>query len=120
MKPFSLEEYLANPTRKVVTRDGRKAIYQNGDDELHHLFLSSCDILVDSYGYINCKELPSGLDIVSEWQEEISEEEQDRLATDAYIHSTFNNKNEWDKAVYYTGYLEGLRKALEYINSNKK
>lgn len=23
MKPFSLEEYLANPTRKVVTRDGR-------------------------------------------------------------------------------------------------
>lgn len=25
MKPFSLEEYLANPTRKVVTRDGRSA-----------------------------------------------------------------------------------------------
>ena len=24
MKPFSLEEYLANPSRKVVTRDGRK------------------------------------------------------------------------------------------------
>ena len=23
MKPFSLEEYLANPSRKVVTRDGR-------------------------------------------------------------------------------------------------
>lgn len=25
MKPFSLEEYLANPTKKVVTRDGREA-----------------------------------------------------------------------------------------------
>ena len=25
MKPFNLEEYLANPSRKVVTRDGRKA-----------------------------------------------------------------------------------------------
>lgn len=24
MKPFNLEEYLANPSRKVVTRDGRK------------------------------------------------------------------------------------------------
>lgn len=24
MKPFSLEEYLANPSRKVVTRDGRQ------------------------------------------------------------------------------------------------
>ena len=25
MKPFNLEEYLANPSRKVVTRDGRSA-----------------------------------------------------------------------------------------------
>ena len=25
MKQFSLEEYLKNPSRKVVTRDGRKA-----------------------------------------------------------------------------------------------
>ena len=25
MKPFNLEEYLANPSRKVITRDGRKA-----------------------------------------------------------------------------------------------
>ena len=25
MKPFNLEEYLANPSKKVVTRDGRKA-----------------------------------------------------------------------------------------------
>ncbi len=25
MKPFNLEEYLANPSRKVVTRDGRNA-----------------------------------------------------------------------------------------------
>ena len=25
MKPFNLEEYLANPNRKVVTRDGRNA-----------------------------------------------------------------------------------------------
>ena len=25
MKPFNLEEYLKNPSRKVVTRDGRKA-----------------------------------------------------------------------------------------------
>ena len=25
MKPFNLEEYLKNPSRKVITRDGRKA-----------------------------------------------------------------------------------------------
>ena len=25
MKPFNLEEYLANPTKKVVTRDGKDA-----------------------------------------------------------------------------------------------
>ena len=25
MKPFNLEEYLANPNRKIVTRDGRNA-----------------------------------------------------------------------------------------------
>ena len=24
MKPFNLEEYLANPSRKIVTKDGRK------------------------------------------------------------------------------------------------
>ena len=24
MKPFNLQEYLANPSRKVVTRDGRQ------------------------------------------------------------------------------------------------
>lgn len=24
MKPFNLEEYLANPTKKLITRDGRK------------------------------------------------------------------------------------------------
>ena len=24
MKPFNLEEYLANPNKKVITRDGRK------------------------------------------------------------------------------------------------
>ena len=24
MKPFNLEEYLANPSKKIVTRDGRK------------------------------------------------------------------------------------------------
>ena len=25
MKPFSLEEYLANPSKKIITRDGRNA-----------------------------------------------------------------------------------------------
>lgn len=56
---------------KFRTRDGRKAIYQYGDDEFHHLFLSSCDMIVDSQGYVNCKEIPSMLDIVSEWQKPI-------------------------------------------------
>ena len=29
MKPFSLEEYLKNPSRKIVTRDGKKVIQLN-------------------------------------------------------------------------------------------
>lgn len=61
------------------TRDERRAIYQCGDDEIHHLFLDSCDILVDSYGYINCKEIPSGLDIVSEWKKDTIQDKLDLL-----------------------------------------
>ena len=29
MKPFSLEEYIKNPSRKIVTRDGKKVIQLN-------------------------------------------------------------------------------------------
>lgn len=35
MKQFNLEEYLANPSREIVTRDGRKVLY----------------IIRDSFGY---------------------------------------------------------------------
>ena len=60
------------------TRNEKKAIYQSGDDQFHHLFLPSCDIIVDNYGYLNCKEIPSGLDIISEWT--IDEEKLDKLS----------------------------------------
>ncbi len=102
---------------KFRTRAGRMAIYQNGNDEFHHLFLSSCDILVDSYGYLNCKEFPSGLDIVSEWQEPINEEELDKLAVDDIFKvlnsDYFDGKISFNKLkeIYKAGY----RKAMEGV-----
>ena len=41
--------------------------------------------------------------------EPIDEEKLDKQARDAYNHSAFDNDNEWDKAVYCTGYQEGFK-----------
>lgn len=105
--PLFGNAYFGKP---YTTRDGRKAIYQRVDDEFHHLFLSSCDFIVDNHGYLNCKEIPSGFDIVSEWA--IDEGELDNKARTAYKHSAFDIHNGWEEAVYCTGYKEGFGEAM--------
>lgn len=54
MKPFSLEEYLANPTKKVVTRDGREARIictdrRNTECPIVALINEECDEKICSY-----------------------------------------------------------------------
>ena len=54
MKPFNLEEYLANPTKKVVTRDGREARIictdrKNTECPIVALINEECDELVYWY-----------------------------------------------------------------------
>lgn len=80
------------------TRNGRKALYQSGDSEYHHLFLSSCDIIVDEHGDINCREIPDGLDIVSEWTESIEEKELDELDELADFE-TFKQSEEFNDSI---------------------
>ena len=71
MKPFNLEEYLANPSRKVVTRDGELAriiCIDRPDDDL-----PIAALVTDKEGYSGVyfffnngqyvKNKPSGLDL---------------------------------------------------------
>lgn len=54
MKPFSLEEYLKNPTKKVITRDGRSAriICTNRLDETYPVIALVKDEYTEKcYGY---------------------------------------------------------------------
>ena len=50
MKPFNLDEYLANPTKKVVTRDGRSV-------RIHCVNYSSEEFIIAEIEGINYSEL---------------------------------------------------------------
>ena len=81
MKPFSLEEYLKNPSRKLITRDGRKVTRIVCTDARGHFPIVA---LVESYdgtadisvqytkdgGYLlDCRESMSDLFFVTEKHE---------------------------------------------------
>ena len=53
MIPFSLEKYLANPARQVVTRDGRPAriICTNAKCKYHVIALVETDDMEITYNY---------------------------------------------------------------------
>lgn len=94
------------------TRDEEKALYSHYDDNsnLHKLFTYSHIVWVDDEGFVDeehlCLDHPN--DIVSEWQEEINEEE---LAKQYVENSLFGSKTK--KQIAYCAYLKGYRKALE-------
>lgn len=84
MKNIFENAYFGKPYK---TRDGSKAIYQKDSKAgLYHHWLitdSSCFACANS-GEQNMKVEKSPLDIVSEWQEPINEEELDKLALKNY------------------------------------
>lgn len=106
------------------TRDGRKAIYNYHSSGGYH------DIIIDEEGVsyhfadhtngilrlphpseINTDvDYSCPIDIVSEWQEEIDEEE---LAKQYAENSLFGSKTK--KQIAYCAYLKGYRKALKKI-----
>ena len=86
MKPFSLEEYLKNPSRKVVTRDGRDvriictdrkgatpiiALVNDGlSEELGHAFYSNGKIFSDEDNELDlffAPEKHEGWIIINKW-----------------------------------------------------
>lgn len=100
------------------TRDNKKALYitsncernevvVNYDGNLHNISLNR-----DTGRHYNFQEMP--FDIVSEWKEEINEEELDKLA-DAYAENLFPNEdNVYTKALrkecgrdFKAGYRQG-------------
>ena len=54
MKPFSLEEYLANPSKKVITRDGRNVTIHCIN--LHGLTPIIAEIEGEKYSIAFCKD----------------------------------------------------------------
>ena len=69
MKPFNLKEYLKNPNRKVVTRDGRnvKIICTNFDSEKYPIIGEikgyGYPAIYDEEGYAPCSDYDNSTDL---------------------------------------------------------
>lgn len=129
--------YFGKPYR---TRDGRKArfVINMGEHYGHPYRL----VIEGEYNFFNYDEhgmmlnIERGFDIVSEWQEEINEEELDELADaetcresdefNTYLDDILSLLDGYKqlKLIYRKGLMwafkTGCRKTLEYINRNKK
>ena len=69
--------------KPYMTNDGRKAIlirYFICNGFKYLLTTGNMEFSVDEYGKVDKRICPFGVDIVSEWQEEVNEEELDKLA----------------------------------------
>lgn len=97
--------------KSYKTRDGRKARYCGKQASMFELELDG--IIIDYFSdgsFYTAGESP--LDIVSKWQEEINEEELDKLAKEAtYIYSI--DDTPVDVKSLYIGFRAGYRKAKE-------
>lgn len=100
-----------------------KFIIQRGEDDFS-IYIPKCKYSIETTHRYNSKgefylgdgEYGHGaLDVVSEWQEEINEEELDELAEDAsyeaYQTDEYDNASRW--LGYYRGFKDGYRKAKE-------
>lgn len=106
------------------TRNGRKAIFQYKDSSLAHLFTEDDEI--EAYltnGCVDSRFFNQSKDIVSEWQEEIDEEELSKLAEEfcdtIEFEPTQLNESQTGMDYRYTYmhlikcYKKGYRKAKE-------
>lgn len=102
------------------TRDGRKALYfcQPTPNVAHRLFIEGTLTYTtyNDYGRAWITEGPD--DIISEWEYEISEEEQDKMAQDFYDKEIFEYAED-SKEPYIKCYKAGLCKGLAHINNKK-
>ena len=79
MEQFSLEKYLENPSRKVVTRDGREVIIEKTDIHIHgmsHMILGKYSDIYEiwnSNGRINYTGSDCNLDLFFTDEEELTE-----------------------------------------------
>lgn len=126
-------------SKKHKSGDGKVWIYHYLMVEPETINVLGEDVIINHYdAYINdngigrlanlkyCKDsgVNAGYDITSEWQEEISEEELDKLAeTEANNTVGYWRYDSTDLHKWYgfrDGFKVGIRKVLEYINNNKK
>lgn len=100
------------------TRDGRKAIYlrmfiYNG---FHYLLsIGDREFTVNEQGKVDKNLYPCGVDIVSEWHEEMNEEELNKLARE-YI----NNAKPLINGDCISCFKAGYRKAIESRYESKR
>ena len=101
------DAYFSKPYK---TRDGRKAIYTIMSCDSHWLAIQDTSL---TWEYNDNGELSSGIDaamdIISEWDEEIDEEEVNKLASE-YIKT---KKEPQMRIASYYGFLAGYHKAKE-------
>lgn len=97
--------------KSYKTRDGKKALYLRGNFK-HHLYL-------ETGGIIDCNQdgtfegvigRTENLDIVSEWKEEISEKELDKLAEEMYPYEYSTSLNASEEADYINDLREAFQK----------
>lgn len=103
--------YFGKPYR---TRDGRKAIYWRKLDFGHRLICEElhCSIIAHDDGKIQTGQ-DNKVDIVSEWKEEISEEELDSIAWCKAIEEYIDDY----RGPYAEGFKAGYRKSIEQYES---
>ena len=62
MKRFNLEEYLKNPSKKVITRDGRNVTIHCTNYDAPYPIIAEVEGLGESYGYFPNGKIHSNLD----------------------------------------------------------
>lgn len=93
------------------TRDGRKAIYIGNDTyaKEHILCLEGNFLNYNYYENGKCKAYPNdSTDIISEWQEEINEEELDKLAEENNPYPSYD-KSDMCVSHSYDGFNDGFK-----------
>lgn len=109
------------------TRDGHRALFhRNANDKIWYLFTEDIHERIPYNADGTCRG-DDCHDIISEWQEEISDEELEELAEEfiqGFDHAIEISPNQLslkkDRALAKSVFKAGCHKALEYLIKNKK
>ena len=135
MEQFSLEKYLENPSRKVVTRDGKEVTIEKTDIHIHgmsHMILGKYSDIYEiwhSNGRINYTGSDCNLDIFFADKEEDNEFTREGLWDSEKVTKWLENhvrdykyydSDFRDGNIDVDDLVDGLRKAMEETMSDKE